>query len=433
MPKETGAPSAEILCVGTELLAGKVNTHAAYLCARLRSEGFRIRRETTLPDCPEEIAAAVGEALARSDAVLVCGGLGPTFDDLTREAVSASLGRSLRYRPELYAHILRKYRRVRLRIPSSNRRQAWVIDGARVLPNSRGSAPGQLLCLGSPRGRRTLALLPGPASEMKPMFEGQVLPRLLARRRPGGARARAETVLRLYGIAESAADTLLSPLTRRPPDWAEYTILANLGQVDFHIAARAPRAALARRRLERLRERALRRVGRFCYGRDSDSLESVLGARLQALGWRLAVAESCTGGLLGERITSVPGSSRHFLGSVVAYDDRVKSGVLGVAPSLLRGRGAVSSACASAMAEGARRLTGAQAALALTGIAGPGGGSRAKPVGTVFLALALPGGGEPAVRHFVFPGSREQVRERAAASALYWLLSAIIDTRSSKI
>ncbi len=432
MLKNTGGPSAEILCVGTELLAGKINTHAAYLSARLRSEGFELRREATLPDNLEEVSAALSEALSRSDAVLVCGGLGPTFDDLTREAAAAALGRALRYRPSLYARILRQYRRFRRRIPSSNRRQAWVIDGARILPNPRGSAPGQFLNLRSPSGPKSLALLPGPGSEMKPMFERQALPLLLRRHHPGGVRARASTVLRLYGIAESAADMLLAPLTRRPPAWAEYTILASLGLVDLHISVRGRGGRQARLRLGLLRSRALRLVGRFCFGRDSDTLESVLGERLQSLGWRLAAAESCTGGLLGERLTSVPGASRYFLGSVVAYDNAVKTGVLGVPEPLLRRHGAVSAECAEAMALGVKRLTGAEASVAVTGIAGPGGGTRAKPVGVVYLALSLPGLRRPRVRRFLFPGTREVVRERAAAEACHRLLS-LIDSRSSKL
>ncbi len=380
----------------------------------------------------EEVSAAVAEALSRSDAVLLCGGLGPTFDDLTREAAADALGRALRYRPSLYARIRRQYRRFRRRIPSSNRRQAWVIEGARILPNPRGSAPGQFLSLRSPSGPKSLALLPGPGSEMKPMFERQALPRLLRRHRSCGARARASTVLRLYGIAESAADMLLAPLTRRPPAWGEYTILAGLGLVDLHITVRARSAALARRRLKILADRVVRRVGGFCYGRDSDSLESVLGKRLQRRGWRLATAESCTGGLLGQRLTSVPGASRHFLGSVVAYDNAVKSGVLGVPAPILRRHGAVSAECAEAMALGVKRLTGAEVSLAVTGIAGPGGGTRAKPVGLVYLALSLPGLRRPRVRRFLFPGSREAVRERAAAEACYRLL-ALIDSLPSKL
>ncbi|MFA6093256.1 MAG: competence/damage-inducible protein A [Elusimicrobiota bacterium] len=408
-------PLAEIVCVGTELLSGKVNTHTAYLSVRLRCAGFDVRRETTAADDIESIRDAVSEALGRAQAVLVCGGLGPTFDDLTREGAAAALGLRLVYRPELYAAIRRKYRRCGQRsMKAADDRQSHLLEGARAVPNKRGSAPGQLLQLPG----KTLALLPGPFIELQPMFERSVLPALKARH-PARSH-RCSTVLRFCGVAEAAADEQLSSLLRKPPAWAEFTILAGPSMVDMHLAAEAPSAPAARRRLASLKMKVLRCLGRYLYGEGLEAaLESAVGERLRRRGWTLSLAESCTGGLVGRRVTAAPGSSDYFAGGVVAYADEAKARCLGVRRSTLRRFGAVSAACAKEMAEGSRRIFGADAAIALTGIAGPGGGTAKKPVGTVFIALSLRG--RTLVKRFLFPGSREQVRERAANGALGWL------------
>jgi nicotinamide-nucleotide amidase len=407
-------PRVEILCVGTELLAGKVNSHAAFLSRRLRDSGFDVARETTVADDLSEIGAAASEASARARALVVCGGLGPTFDDLTREGISEAFGRRLVYRPSLYASIRGKFRRYRLRAPGNNRRQAFVISGSRVLPNPHGSAPGLLLRSGA----CTVALLPGPFAEMQPMFEDSVLPALVRIHPP--ARACRRAVLRLCAIAEAAADELLAPLLARSPPWAEFMILASPGQVDFHISVRAASDAEAAERLDRLKIKARRLLEGHVYGEDSDTVESAVGSRLRALGLRLAAAESCTGGLLSQRVTSVPGASAFFAGGVVAYADSAKRSSLGVREATLDRFGAVSGPCAREMAEGVRRSLGADAGLAVTGIAGPSGGSRETPVGTVFIALSLRG----LSRHkrLLLPGSRQAVRERAATAALWWLL-----------
>ncbi|MFA6029509.1 MAG: competence/damage-inducible protein A [Elusimicrobiota bacterium] len=408
-----GRPRAALVCVGTELLSGKVNTHASWLSTRLRAAGFDVRWEATVSDRLEDVRDAVAAAVARSEAVLVCGGLGPTFDDLTREGVAAALGRRLVYRPELYARIRSKYLRFHMRVPAANRRQAWLVAGARALANERGSAPGQLLEL----PKASIALLPGPGSELKPMFEEAVLPAL--RRRFGRGAARSTAILRFCGVAESAADEKLGALLRRPPSWAEFTILAAPSLVELHIAASAPDARRALARREALERRVLARLRPYYYARDAETLESALGERLRALGWRLGAAESCTGGLLSKRLTEVSGSSSYYLGTVVAYDDRVKTALLGVPRVVLRRSGAVSAPCARAMAEGARARLGADAAVSLTGVAGPTGGTPGKPVGLVYIGLALPG--RTLVRRFLFPGSREQVRERSTTNALWWL------------
>lgn len=410
----------ELLCVGSELLGGQVNTHQAYLATRLKALGLRLARECSLPDDAAAIAAELRQALGRADAVILCGGLGPTFDDVTREAAARALGLGLAFRPALYAAIKRKFTRHGLPVPEENKRQAFVLDGARVLPNRFGSAPGQLLLRPRATGLpQALVLLPGPFAELKPMFEGQILPLL---RRVYARRLCAEALsVHLSGIPESAADEKLQSLTRRPGPGTDFTILASTRQVDFHATATAPTRAGARAILGGLRRRIYEAVGEHIFGEAGETLESAVGRLLLRQGLTLALAESCTGGLLGARLTEVPGSSAYFRGGVVAYANSLKTGLLGVRPATLDREGAVSGPCAAEMAEGVRRLAKASLGLSITGIAGPGGASREKPVGLVFFGLAGRGPA-PEVRELRLAGGRETIRQRAASAALDWLL-----------
>lgn len=408
--------TAEILCVGSELLAGKVNTHAAYLCPKLRGIGVAPEREATVVDSEDAIREAAAAAVSRADVVLVCGGLGPTFDDITREGVAAALGRKLRYRPPLWAKILKRYRRFHMRVPVNNKRQAWIVEGAAVLDNPRGSAPGQWIEL---KDGTVVVLMPGPFRELEPMFRTLVLPALKKRFCRG--RAAAEKVLRFYGVAESEADRRLAPILKARGRGVEATILADLGRVSLHLAATAPTAAGAKRRLAVLERAARAEFGERFYGVDDETLESALGAKLRRLRWTVAAAESCTGGLLGHRLTDTPGSSAYFIGGIIAYADRVKARLLGVPERLLKEEGAVSEACARAMAQGVRTATGADVGIAITGVAGPGGGSPEKPVGLVFVAVSTPR--RARVRRLLLPGTRDQVRSRAASAAAALALS----------
>lgn len=413
----TAPAKVELICVGTELLEGQVNTHQAYIGRRLRAVGLELARASTLPDARDCLAAAVAEALGRSDALLLCGGLGPTFDDLTREAVGKALGRKLVYTPALFREIERQFARHRLPVPEENKRQAFVIEGARALSNGIGSAPGQLLSR-ERRGRppQTIALMPGPYAELAPMFERQILPRL---KRVYAARVHAETVvLRLSGIVESMADEKLAFLTARPDDGLRFTILSGNGQVDFHITAFAATRAQSRRHLAAARLRALEAVGEHFFGQDDATLESSLGEVLLQRGWTLAVAESCTGGGVGHRLTHTPGSSRYFLGGVIAYDNALKTRLLGVSSRTLATHGAVSSQCAHEMAAGVRRATGARLGLSVTGVAGPGGGTAQKPVGLVFVGIAGPGDGDSREFELRLGNDRAAIRQRAVAAAL---------------
>ncbi|MFH2202901.1 MAG: competence/damage-inducible protein A [Elusimicrobiota bacterium] len=416
---------AEIICVGTELLTGKTNTHVSYLTPKLLAAGLEIPCEITVVDDPVRIAAAVRDAAARADAVIVCGGLGPTFDDITREACADALGRPLRYQPALYGKICRKFRRYGMAVPANNKRQAWLLKGARALDNPRGSAPGQLITL-SQRPFKCVALLPGPFLEMSALFERDILP--LLRRRLGAKRRRRERVFRFCGLSEAAADKLLRPLLDRPAPGVEFTILAGLGHVSLHTAASAASAVECGRRLREVEARVRRIMRRHLFGLDDDTLESAVGELLRRRRRRLATAESCSGGLLAKNLTDIAGSSDYFAGGVVAYANEIKTSLLGVAERTLKRYGAVSSACAHEMAAGALRKLGADTAISITGTAGPGGGTRAKPVGWTYIGLAFAGrrgGVRVRTYRFHFPGRRAGVRKRAVQTALFLLWRAL--------
>lgn len=409
----------EILCVGSELLGGKVNTHMEFFAPFLQGLGLSIGRETSVGDSVAEIRGAVEGAHARADVVLITGGLGPTFDDLTREGVAEALGLRLTYRPEIFEGIRRRFLRYGRRVPKENQRQAFVIEGAAVLPNPFGSAPGQRIT----REGKAVILLPGPASEMIPMMRELVAPFL--RRAYSGGRAASKTILRLCGVPESSADERLQPLVESAGRrGVEFTILSEPGLVDLHITAVAGSKREADRRVASAAAAARRLVGKWQFGADSDTLESVVGRKLVARGWTLALAESCTGGLVSRRITRVPGSSRYYLGGVVCYADSAKTRELAVPPEVLRRFGAVSEQCARAMAEGARSRWGADCAASVTGIAGPEGGTKAKPVGLTYFACAR-SGAPTRVMSARLPGDRESVQRRAAIAALTLLLRSL--------
>ncbi len=409
-------PKAALVCVGSELLAGQVNTHQAWLSVRLGRAGFEMVGEESVPDDVGRVSAAMRRALASADAVIVCGGLGPTFDDLTREAAARALKRTLTFKPALWTEILRRFARYRMKVPDENKRQAMVVGGAEVLPNRNGSAPGQRLRAGG----RTLVLLPGPPSEMYPMFDA-VLPALV-RDHARGVHVASFSV-RLSGVPESIADEKLDPVRARWPG-TRFTILASSGEVSFHATRAEKSAAAARAATKALRREILDAVGEFAHGERTDTLEWALGTRLKKKGLTLAVAESCTGGLLGGRITSVPGSSSYFLGGVIAYANSVKIKNLGVPSRLIARHGAVSSECAAALARGARKSAGADVGVSVTGVAGPDGGTKDKPVGLVYAAVSGPGRVE-AVKRLEIHGPRDVVRGRAVTAALRLAFDAV--------
>lgn len=378
--------TAEILCVGTELLLGNiVNSNARWLAEQLASLGIPHHRQQVVGDHRERLIAAVQSASRRCRLLITTGGLGPTPDDLTTEAIAAAFDTPLQERPEVWVDIQAKSAN-RGRLPSPElRRQALLPVGATLLPNPTGTAPGMIW---SPRPGFTVLTFPGVPSEMKAMWRATAAAWL---RQSGLAEGVfASRILRFWGVGESSlARQVEDLLAQTNPTVAPY---AGAGEVTLRLTAAAPDQAAAEALLDPLEAEVRARTGSSCFGGDGDSLASVVLAGLRQRGQSLAVAESCTGGGLGAALAAVPGASDVFLGGVIAYANAVKTQLLGVPAELLREHGAVSDPVARAMAEGVQRLTGSTWALAVSGIAGPGGGSAEKPVGLVHLALAGPRG-----------------------------------------
>lgn len=382
----------EIINTGTELLLGRtLNTHQQWLCRQLADLGYVVARQVTVADTALAIQQAVREALGRADLVITSGGLGPTTDDLTRELIAELLGRPLREDPAVLAELQAFFALRQRPMPERNRVQALVPEGARVLANPHGTAPG-LAIEARPNPFRDggaaswLVMLPGPSRELRPMFTGQVVP-LLREQWPVREAFRCHT-LRTTGVGESALqERIAGPLAPLAATGLEVGYCAKTGQVDVRLAARGPGAADVVDQASAI-VRGL--LGDAIFTEAEEDLETVLVHLLTRRGQTLALAESCTGGAIAHRLTNVPGASAVLLAGLVTYSNAAKQRLLGVRPETLAVHGAVSAETAREMAEGARRVTEADFALAVTGIAGPSGGTPEKPVGTVFLALAGP-------------------------------------------
>jgi competence/damage-inducible protein CinA-like protein len=402
----------EVLTVGTELLLGHtVDTNAAELGRALAAAGAEITRHTTVADRPEAIRRAVSEALERTGLVITTGGLGPTRDDMTKAVVAELFGKPLLLDEQLLASIKARFDRLNRPMPPSNRSQAEIPAGATILPNPRGTAPG--LWLEDGRGR-VAVLLPGVPREMRGLLVEQVLPRLVERQGGVSQVVQSRTV-RTTGIAESALAERVGAIE---PEIAPLTLayLPSVEGVDLRVTAWhvAPPAAAAR--LATVVERLTAAAGEHVYGTDDADLAAVVLEGLRRGRHRLGIAESCTGGLVAERITNIPGSSDTFIGGVVAYADVIKTAALKVPLETLEAYGAVSEETVRAMAEGAQRLFSADCTIAVTGIAGPGGGTPEKPVGTVWLAARVHTTTRAVKR--VLPGDRREIRARASQAGL---------------
>ncbi len=399
----------EVVTIGTELLLGQiVDTNAAELGRALAGAGVEVVRHLSVADRPAAIRAAVAEALERTGFVITTGGLGPTRDDMTKREVAALFGKPLEMDASVLRSLEERFRRLARTMPAVNRTQAEVPAGATVLPNPRGTAPG----LWVEENGRVVVMLPGVPSEMRGLLAEEVLPRLAAR--GAGVVVRSRTV-RTTGIAESALaervgaiEEELEPLT--------LAYLPSVAGVDLRVTAWGLRDDDADRRLDAATAQLRKSAGDHYYGDDGADLAAVVLDQLRTRTARLVIAESCTGGLLGGRITAIPGASDVFIGGVIAYDNVVKSGTLDVRPELLEQYGAVSEQVVTAMAEGVQRQFAVDAALAITGIAGPSGGTPEKPVGTVWLAVRF--GAESRALQRIFPGDRGEIRARAAQAAL---------------
>ncbi len=382
----TPSTEAEILCVGTELLLGNIlNGNARWLAEQLATLGVPHHRQMVVGDNRERLIQAVREAADRCRLLITTGGLGPTPDDLTTEAIAAAFDTPLEEHPDAWADIQAKLAQ-RGRTPSTSvRRQALIPRGAALLPNPTGTAPGVIW---TPRPGFTVMTFPGVPSEMQAMWRQSAVPWLGEGGLSEGVFA--SRMLRFWGVAESAlAEQVDDLLALENPTVAPY---AGGGEVKLRLTARAEDEDAAKALLAPVEAELRARTGPLCYGADDDSLASVVLQALRRRGETVAVAESCTGGGLGAALAAVPGASEVFLGGVIAYANSVKQSLLGVPADLLERHGAVSDPVACAMAEGARRICGSSWALAVTGIAGPGGGSDSKPVGLVHLALAGPDG-----------------------------------------
>ena len=402
----------EVLTIGTELLLGyTVDTNAAELGQALAAAGAEVARRATVPDRPDAIRTAVVEALDRTGFVIATGGLGPTRDDLTKTVVADLMKRRLVLDEELLANIEARFKRMGRPMPAINRTQAEVPEGATVLPNPRGTAPG--LWVEDARGR-VVVLLPGVPREMRGLLVEQVLPRIVERQ--GAARRVVSSrTVRTTGVSESALAERVGPIE---PDIAPLTLayLPSVDGVDLRVTAWDLDPTDAEARLAGAVERLVTAVGEHGYGVDDADLAAVVLDALRRGRHRLGVAESCTGGMIAERITNIPGASDTFIGGVVAYADVIKTAALKVPLETLEAYGAVSEETVRAMAEGAQRLFSADSSIAVTGIAGPGGGTPEKPVGTVWLAARVHTTTRAIKR--VLPGDRDDVRRRAAQASL---------------
>jgi nicotinamide-nucleotide amidase len=422
MSESTVLSTAEIIAVGSELLGStRVDTNSLFLADRLSSLGIELRAKSVVGDDRRRLGDIVRGALGRADLVILTGGLGPTDDDLTREVVADTLGLPLHEQPEIAAQIEKRFAARGLRMPHVNRRQAMVPEGATVLANPRGTAPG----LAIEHEGRVIVLLPGPPREMQPMFDELSASTLAAR--TGGSRIHKERLF-VAGRGESHVEEIAQPIYSR---WTaetpaiETTILAVPGQVELHLMMRSTGGDVAATRLGTARAELVAALGNDVFSTDGQSMEEVVGNMLRDRGLTIAAAESCTGGLLMSRLTDVAGSSEYVLGGAVAYSNALKTTLAGVPPSLIEAHGAVSEPVAVALADGVRERTGANLGVGITGIAGPGGGTPEKPVGTVVIALS---GSvvDTRVRTFAFFGGRPQVKFQATQTALDMVRRALL-------
>ncbi|HLY06244.1 MAG TPA: competence/damage-inducible protein A [Rhizomicrobium sp.] len=400
---------AEIIAIGSELLTPyRLDTNSLFLTDGLNQVGIRVVHKAVVGDSLDDMRASFRQALDRADLIVACGGLGPTDDDRTREAVADLLGRKLELNEGVLRHIQELFRRFGRVMPEINRRQAMVPEGATVIPNPRGSAPG----LWIEASGHIVILMPGVPSELRAMFDQEIRPRLT---RLGHDERLFTRDLRITGLPESEVEQRVSPLYALYPD-TETTILASPPGIQLHPRVWSHDPAQANQILDEMVKRMALALGEHLYSTEGEAMEEVVARVLTENRATIAVAESCTGGLLAERLTNIPGSSVYFLGGVVCYSNELKSALVDVPAELIEAKGAVSPEVALALADGIRKRTGATIGVGVTGIAGPGGGTPEKPVGLVHIGIADERG--PRERRFQFPGDRERIRMHASQTAL---------------
>lgn len=407
--------TAEIVAIGTELLTPfRQDTNSLFLTEKLNQLGIDVAYKTVVGDRMDQLTAVARTALERCNVVIFMGGLGPTEDDLTREAVAQALNLPLRRDPDLVAGLYSRFAARRIKMPENNLKQADVIAGAVPLENPNGSAPGMWLEGSVGNLNKVVILLPGPPHELRPLFEAQCVDRLKLRFKDSRQHIATRTI-KVAMIGESDCDSRIAPIYKRFPQ-VETTILAHAGEVQIHLKTQAPSQEEAEQRVEELSQKLQDVLEDNVFSTSGESLEQIVCYYLEMRNSTIAVAESCTGGLIGERITSVSGSSRAFLGGAIVYSNDVKTTLASVPPLLIAEHGAVSREVAIAMAEGIRKQCKASLGLAVTGIAGPKGGTEEKPVGLVYHALT--DGKKTDVIKRNFPGDRERIRWYASQQAL---------------
>ena len=401
--------TAEIIAIGSELLTpDHTDTNSLWLTERLNSIGIEVKLKTVVGDDDARLEEAIRDALRRSNVIITTGGLGPTEDDVTRKIAARALKRRLALNEKVLETIRQRFQQIGRPMPDINSRQAMVIEGAEVLENRHGTAPGLYI----EHERCQLALLPGPPREMRPMFEELVLPKLAAK--AGDVRV-VRRILRVAGMGESAVDERIAPIYKQYAN-PQTSILFNRSEVEIQLTAQARTEAEAELLLDGLAGQIEERLGDAIFAFRGETMEQLVGLRLAVNGYTIAVAESCTGGLVAERLTDVPGSSSYFMEGVVAYSNDAKVRSLGVPAELIAEHGAVSAEVAEAMADGIRHRAATDFGLSITGIAGPGGGTPEKPVGLVYIALSDDAHTEH--RRLVLPGDRQLIRWRSSQAAL---------------
>ena len=401
--------TAEIIAVGSELLTPeKTDTNSLWLTEKLNDIGIEVMLKTIVGDDEARLEEAFRDALKRADVVISTGGLGPTEDDITRQVAARAVDRKLVYHEEIEEILRERFKNWGREMPESNKRQAWAIEGAEILPNPNGSAAGMMLMPGD----KFLVLLPGPPRENQPMFTDFVYARL---KEAAGNVCVRRRLLRVVGMGESALDERIAPLYTTRKD-VQTSILFNRTEVEVHLSSKSGSADAAQKAVDELADEIIKELGAAVFSTHGETMEEVVGEMLASRGKTLSVAESCTGGLIAMRLTEIAGSSRYFMEGVVSYSNDAKVRTLNVPAEILEKHGAVSAETAEAMARGMRDRAKTDYAISVTGIAGPDGGTDEKPVGTVFIGFADDGACRS--MKFTFPGDRYLIRWRASQAAL---------------
>lgn len=409
--------SAEIIAIGSELLTpDRTDTNSLWLTGKLNEIGIEVKLKTVVGDDEMRLEETIRDAIKRSDIVISTGGLGPTEDDITRKISARAIDRELVYHTELERGLIERFKRWGREMPEINKRQAYILDGAEILPNPNGSAVG----MSAEVNEKLFVILPGPPRENQPMFENFILPKL--REKAGKIFVKRKT-LRVSGIGESAVDEAIAPIYKEYRT-VDTSILFNKSEIEIQLSAKSNSETEAENTLEELSAKIVEKLGVAVFALNGELMEEVVGRLLIDNGKSLSVAESCTGGLIAERLTDIAGSSAFFIEGVIAYANEAKIKTLNVAPELIEQHGAVSKEVAEAMASGMRERAKTDYAISVTGIAGPAGGTEEKPVGTVFVGYA----DESIVKSFkiLLPGDRYLIRWRASQAALDYLRRQII-------